>query len=121
MLLHSIVDFEEYAHVNRPCIFDRGILDILGYSRLVNIPVSPMLWEAVRGYRYHKRVYLFPFWEEIYVNDGERRQDMDEARNTCRMMKQVYTELGYEVVEAPFLPPKQRAEWILEDMKKRLS
>ncbi|MCI8889648.1 MAG: AAA family ATPase [Hungatella sp.] len=81
----------------------------------------PMLWEAVRGYRYHKRVYLFPFWEEIYVNDGERRQDMDKARNTCRMMKQVYTELGYEVVEVPFLPPKQRAEWILEDMMKRLS
>lgn len=32
MLLRSVVDFEEMAHVPTPCFFDRGIIDTLGYA-----------------------------------------------------------------------------------------
>ena len=40
MLLHSIVEFEEYVHIKEPCFSDRGIIDVLVYARLINIPVT---------------------------------------------------------------------------------
>lgn len=40
IFFHSVMDFEGYAHVRQPCFFDRGIIDVLGYCRLIDIPVS---------------------------------------------------------------------------------
>lgn len=116
MLLHSIVDFEEFAHINVPCFFDRGIIDTLGYSRLINISITNELIEAADKYRYNSKVFLFPFWREIYINDTERKQDRAEAERTYLAIKKVYEEFDYQTIIVPFLPPKERAEWIIENI-----
>lgn len=60
MFLRSLADYEEYAHVSAPCFFDRGMIDTLGYCRLLRQPV-PEEWNALaRACRYHPRVFLFP-------------------------------------------------------------
>lgn len=113
MFLRSLADYEEYAHVSAPCFFDRGMIDTLGYCRLLRQPV-PEEWNALaRACRYHPRVFLFPFWEEIYVNDKERKQDPDEARRTAAVLAETYEEFGYRLLPVPFLPPRERAEWVL--------
>lgn len=114
MLLHAIVDFEEYIHVDKLCFFDRGIPDVLGYSRLTGIPESGILMEAVRKYHYNKIVFGFPFWKEIYVTDSERKQDIEEAKRTYHAVRGVYEELGYHIVDVPRLPPDLRARWIVD-------
>ena len=116
MLLRSVADFEELAHIERPCFFDRGIIDTLGYARLIGIPISDRMNEAANTYRYNSKVFLFPFWEEIYVNDAERKQNQEEARETCRVLKDVYENFGYEIVNVPFLSPEERGEWILQNI-----
>ena len=58
MLLRSIVDFEEFVHTDKPCFFDRGIIDTIGYARLINIPVSDDMLLASNRYRYNKKVFL---------------------------------------------------------------
>ena len=78
MFLHAITDFEELVHVQKICFFDRGILDILGYCRLINIPITTSLKKAAHEYRYNPKVFLFPPWEEIYTNDTERKQDFKD-------------------------------------------
>lgn len=104
------------AHIERPCFFDRGIIDTLGYARLIGIPISDRMNEAANTYRYNSKVFLFPFWEEIYVNDAERKQNQEEARETCRVLKDVYENFGYEIVNVPFLSPEERGEWILQNI-----
>lgn len=116
MLLHSVFDFEEFAHINKPCFFDRGIPDTLGYCRLIHLSYPENLNEAVKEYRYNKKVFIFPPWEEIYTKDSERKQDLREARDTYRVMKEVYEEYGYRPIIVPCLPAKERAEWIISNI-----
>ncbi len=113
MLLHSIVEFEEYVHIKEPCFSDRGIIDVLVYARLINIPVTVEMKDAAKKYGYNKRIFLFPFWEEIYINDVERKQNLDEAKRTSLVLKDVYEEFGYQVIDVPLLSPQERAEWVL--------
>lgn len=116
MFLHSLIDFEENIHLKQPCFFDRGIIDVLGYCRLTNIPISAELKEAAFKYHYNKKVFLFPFWDKIYANDAERKQDIEEAKRTCDIMKDTYEEFGYQIVTVPFLPPKERAQWVIKKL-----
>ncbi|MDY3069332.1 MAG: AAA family ATPase [Parabacteroides sp.] len=113
MFFKSILDFEEFAHVDKTCFFDRGIIDTLGYARLVNIPVTDDMIETANRYKYNTKIFLFPFWKEIYMNDSERKQDQEEAQKTYLIIKDTYENFGYETINVPFLSPKERAEWIL--------
>lgn len=113
MLLHSVVDFEEFAHAGKPCFFDRGVMDVLGYARLAGIPITPEMERAADTYRYNEKVFFFPFWEEIYVTDAERKQDPAEAEATAAALRSVYEDFGYHILEVPFLSPQERVEWIL--------
>ena len=112
MFLQSVMDFEQYAHLVGPCFFDRGIPDTLGYCRLVGIPLPKEYAEAAERYRYNGTVFLFPFWEEIYIQDVERKQDKAEAQATCRVLRETYEALGYRILTVPFGTPGERARWI---------
>lgn len=116
MLLHSIVDFEEFFHLQTPIFFDRGIIDALGYARLIEIPITSEMIEAANKYRYNVKVFLFPFWQEIYAKDSERKQDVDEAKRTFFALKKEYEKFGYKTVEVPFLTPQERAQWLLNNL-----
>lgn len=116
MLWHSIVDFEEFAHVSKPCFFDRGVMDVLGYARLTGISITPEMERVADTYRYNEKVFFFPFWEEIYVTDAERKQDPAEAEATAAALRSVYEDFGYHILEVPFLSPLERAEWILRQV-----
>lgn len=116
MFLHSLTDFEEYAHLDQKCFFDRGIIDVLGYCRLCNISVSSALETAAKKYQYNKKVFLFPFWQEIYTTDTEKKQNITEAQNTYAVLKATYEEFGYETIVVPCLLPEERVKWILNHL-----
>lgn len=116
MFLHSVSDFEEFMHLDRPCFFDRGIPDILGYSLLAGIPIPQELKDSIARYRYNTKVFIFPPWKDIYTNDTERKQDFQEATATYQMLKNVYEEYGYQTVTVPCLPPAERAGWIISQI-----
>ncbi|MGE6260504.1 AAA family ATPase [Heyndrickxia sporothermodurans] len=102
--------------INQPLFFDRGIPDTLGYSHLINIPISEKIEYAARKYRYNKHVMILPPWEEIYNNDQERKQDFDEAVETYYVMIDTYKQLDYELIEVPRMGIKQRANYIIENV-----
>lgn len=117
MLLHSIIDFEEFFHINAPCFFDRGIIDTLGYSRLINIPIASEIIKAAQKYRYNPKVFLFPFWKEIYRTDTERKQEEEEAIRTYFELKKTHEEFNYQPIIVPRMPPEERAEWVLSHIE----
>ncbi|MGZ9809296.1 AAA family ATPase [Pseudoroseicyclus sp. H15] len=95
-----------------PVIFDRGIPDILGYLTLCELPVPPGVSAAARASSYNRRVFLAPYWEEIFTKDDERKQSRAEAQSTCAVMRETYVALGYELIELPRTDIATRAHFV---------
>ncbi len=50
-------------------------------------------------------------------NDRERKQDFKEAVATYREMVSAYTQFGYDLLEVPMVSVRERAEFILKNLK----
>ena len=116
MLGRSVDDFVRLSDNNSLLFFDRGIPDTYGYEVLIKLTISKDLEEAVKIYRYNPTVFILPPWKEIYETDNERKQDFKEAVDTFQVMKKVYADLGYNPVEVPCLPVKERAAFVLDKL-----
>lgn len=118
MLEKSVQDYVKYQKETDILFFDRGIPDTYGYEKLIDLSLSLALKEAVKKYRYNKKVFILPFWEEIYQTDTERKQDLKEAKKTFEMMKSVYNELGYQCIEVPKISVEERADFVIGEVGK---
>jgi len=96
-----------------PFFFDRGVVDVLGYLRLLNLPIPKHVEAAVEKLRYHRRALIMPPWKEIYEQDRERKQDFGEAVRTHEAMVAAYMGRGYELVEVPRVSVEQRMRFVL--------
>ncbi|CDX29949.1 conserved hypothetical protein [Mesorhizobium plurifarium] len=97
-----------------PVFFDRGAPDTIGYLRLCGLPVPDHVASAVRKFRYARRVFVAPPWPEIFTQDEERKQTLDEAERTFRSVTGVYAELGYELMTLPLVPVEERMRFVLD-------
>lgn len=97
--------------------FDRGLPDVIGYLRLMKLPVPSYMEKAARTFRYHRHVFVAPPWEEIFAPDRERKQGFAEAVRTYESMVATYRDFGYELVEIPKAPVEERVEFVLRSMK----
>lgn len=97
-------------------LFDRGIPDILGYLTLCGLPVPDHLQRAAKQFRYHQRVFILPYWDEIFSQDCERKQTPLEAAQTYHAMVTTYSALGYQLIEVPKLSIAQRTDFILSQI-----
>lgn len=96
-----------------PVFFDRGVAELIGYLELSGLPVPRHFTRAVDLFRYNKRVFIAPPWPEIYAQDEERKQTLDEAERTYRAAASVYRRLGFELIELPRIPVEDRAAFVL--------
>jgi predicted ATPase len=93
--------------------FDRGVPDIIGYLRVMNLPVPAHFRKAAEMFRYKREVFIAPPWDEIFAQDHEHKQDFAEAVRTYDAMVTTYEELGYELIELPRASVEKRAEFVL--------
>jgi predicted ATPase len=93
--------------------FDRGVPDVLGYLRLMNIPAPDYMQKAAREFRYNHIVFIAPAWREIFHQDVERKQDFGEAQRTYDALESTYTAMGFQLLELPRMGVKERCEFIL--------
>lgn len=117
MLHYSINDFNQYLNEHSIIFFDRGIPDLIGYSKLISEPVSKGLSTAIQMYRYNSTAFIFPPWKAIYAHDEERKQDFQEAIKTYECIKKGYVGSGYQLVELPKVSISDRANFILDHIK----
>ncbi|PZG14237.1 AAA family ATPase [Nonomuraea aridisoli] len=108
-------DLRSYrAAAGRDTVFDRGIVDTVGYLRMLGRPVPPHLRNAALTFRYHRRVFAAPPWPEIYEHDAERRQSLGEAERTYEAVVAAYAEHGYEAVTLPRAPVAELTAFLIE-------
>jgi predicted ATPase len=98
--------------------FDRGVPDVIGYLRLIGLPVPRHMEKAAVLYRYNRRVFISPPWPEIFEQDRERKQTPEEAARTYRSMVATYSELGYELVEIPRASVDARLLFVRERVRR---
>ena len=94
-------------------IFDRGILDPIGFLTVSKLVVPRHMHEAARTYRYNRKVFIAPPWKEIYTQDEEREQSFELARATHDAMARVYEEAGYDLVRLPEDSVEARVAFVL--------
>jgi predicted ATPase len=118
MLYRSVHDFIKHSDATELLIFDRGIPDTYAYETLMNFTISAKLKDTANRYRYNPTVFILPPRLEIYSAGSERKQDFKEALRTFDVMKSVYTGLGYNLVEVPEVSPAERADFIIDRIRK---
>jgi len=99
-----------------PVFLDRGVPDVLGYLRLVGLPVPDHVHKAAAEFRYHPTVFIAPPWKEIFHQDVERKQDFEEAQRTYEALFATYRELGYELLEIPRVGVDDRIWFVLSHL-----
>jgi predicted ATPase len=115
MLSRGMADYERMlGETDGPVFFDRGVTELVGYCRLIGVPVADHVRQAAELYRYNGVVFVTPPWPGIYVGDALRKQDMAEAVRTWEVVVEAYKEFGYRTVEVPKLPVTERAAFVVK-------
>lgn len=114
MLVFDMRSYRMAEDMPGTVFFDRGVPDMIGYLRLMNLPVPPHMVRAAATFRYNRRVFIAPYWPEIFANDRERKQTPEEAQRTCESIMNTYRELGFEIVVLPEAPVAERVRFVLD-------
>lgn len=97
--------------------FDRGIPDVLAYMNHFNSKKHFDHFKVLaRQHNYHNKVFIFPPWLEIYQTDNERIESFSEANNIHKELKNIYSELNYQIIEMPFCDSIERTNFILKHL-----
>ncbi|GAB1581515.1 AAA family ATPase [Phyllobacterium phragmitis] len=116
MLSWEMRSYATASQHDGPVLFDRGVPDVVGYLRLCGLPVPPHAENAARAFRYNPRVFLAPPWPEIFAQDAERKQSLEEAERTFHAMVETYKALGYEPVMLPLASVEDRVSFVLGEI-----
>ncbi|NRA68029.1 MAG: ATP-binding protein [Pseudobacteriovorax sp.] len=105
--------FNEARHrtSDRLVLFDRGVTDCIAYASQASIDTDAFS-RAARHYRYDLRVFYCPLWHEIYCQDDERTMSFGMTKIMDQQLRDAYRKQGYDLIEVPKLPIKERALWL---------
>jgi predicted ATPase len=97
-------------------IFDRSIIDSIGYTRFYNIACDKQAIEYIKKEPY-AGVFLLDFFAP-FSPDKTRVEDFDLANTLHLMLQKTYEDFGYTPIMVPALSAEQRAVFICENIKK---
>jgi predicted ATPase len=106
--INNITRFEPNADV----MYDRSLPDQIAYRIRYGLPVTDKLIENCLKYRVDK-VFIFPYWEEIYQQDNVRTETKEEAQLLDELILEAYKAVNYEPIIVPKLPILDRIDFIL--------
>jgi predicted ATPase len=115
MLAFDIQSYRQALEQTGPVFFDRGVTELAGYHRMMGLPTPAHFRTAAERFRYNARVFVAPPWPEIFANDSERKQSLDEAVRTHAAAVQIYAEFGYEIVPLPKTSVEERVRFMLAE------
>lgn len=117
MLGWELRSWHEARAIDGPVLMDRGIADVVGYLTLCGLPVPAHIEAAAKRYAYNRRVFLAPYWEAIFTQDAERKQDRAEAQSTGIILAETYARFGYQLIVLPMIGVEERADFVTSILK----
>lgn len=120
MFQRSVESFEtrlkEYSGT-QPVFFNWFFLDALCYAYLEGIPINQELKTYAEHRCYNTNVFILPPWKETLQPDAQSKHDWNQAVFTYNKMTQTYRGYQYELLDAPKVAIKERADFILSFIK----
>lgn len=113
MLEHSKEAYRQYSSQSFPVFTDRAIPDLKAYCSHFGIDDSGS-GTAAEEFIYFQKVFVFNAWHSIYANDEERKMTYELSAQFGAEARQVYHDLGYQIIDMPEAVPEQRADFILK-------
>jgi predicted ATPase len=107
----SLHDRMTAARMHGFVFFDRGLIDAA--AALEHATGTQVLMNYASE-RYNKRVFVTPPWQEIYVNDADRRHSFKEAAAEYERLITAFVSLDYDVDVLPKIDVADRADIVLE-------
>ncbi|MEP0234309.1 AAA family ATPase [Roseibium sp.] len=95
---------------------DRSLVDLVAYLAMKRITVPDNLRAALRAVSYSKIVFLTPPWQEIFVNDSERKASFEEATLEYEHLLSSYQSIGYQVTLLPRTSITERTDMLLNEL-----
>lgn len=117
MLGWELRSWHEASALEKPVLMDRGVPDVIGYLTLCGLRVPTHVEAAAKTYRYNRMVFIAPYWEAIFRQDAERKQDQEEAEATGRVMTDTYARFGYQLVELPKVSVEERVAFVVDHLE----
>jgi predicted ATPase len=118
-LERTIENFKDVNEIDKVVFFDRGVPDAICYASLFDLELEKYKKSAIY-FRYNPIVFFAPPWERIYQTEDERKMVFDAARIWSSTFKDVYTELGYTLIELPTeTTVQERVRFILDRVARK--
>jgi len=95
--------------------FDRACVDSFTYCKFNNQTIPQELTELLKKVRYDY-IFLLDF-VKTYSSNGVRHAGIEEARKIHNLLNDVYTSLGYTVINVPALTVDERVEFVLNKLR----
>lgn len=93
--------------------FDRGLPDVVAYLDYINAPYDNDFITPCKTYKYDK-IFIFPPWEEIYIQDNERYETFEQAIKIQKYLVKWYSYFKYNPIEVPKTSINARVDFILK-------
>jgi len=98
------------------CFFDRSALDCIAYLELNNLKPTSEIIAKINICNFNKKAFYTPIWEEIYVKDNERKEDIKRAKEIHEKIISIYKKKGYKLIRVPKLSITERANFIISEI-----
>jgi len=99
-------------HPSEIIFLDRAVPDIIAYLHFAQKNIPPKYAHSLTDFGYATTVFLAPIWEEIYLNDTERKESFIQAKAIEEALINTYTSLGFKVITLPKSTISKRVEFI---------
>jgi len=102
---------------NKIEFYDRGIIDSFAYLLKDKIDVEEDWIKIAKEYKYYKKIFITPPWEEIYHTDRERKEDFISATKIHSYLIEAYEAFSYEQIIIPKTTIQERINFILNEIE----
>lgn len=112
-VLNLQIDLERRLDPQQLTFLDRGLPDELAYYKYFNLPPDEKLVEYLEYAKYRK-IYIMDLLP--LCADYARTEDAEAQKAIHQLIIDTYKNRSEPVVMVPVLPPKERVQFILDDL-----
>lgn len=94
--------------------YDRSFIDGLAYMKMNQIEIPDYFHKSCTDLRFYSTVFICPFWPQIFENDSQRLENMEQAQQIYKQLTNVYSEFGYKIAILPLGNLDDRINFILD-------
>ena len=110
LCLVAMAKQKQQASQHEVAFLDRAIPDICGYLQQAGLEIAPHYLEESKGY--HQQAFFCRPERSIYVQDDVRPYPFEGSVAIHNALVDIYQQLGFEVVEVPFMSLEERVRFI---------